>query len=145
MAKPRTRHNAGGAPTNDNDTPKPTPAVSRALTPAPAQALAPTPAPVSSSVPGPPGRYTDKNLQRATKLALKLFVKGQEHGQANSAPRNRAFKARNPDLYYGSLHMECYYFCWQYEDHFNTAWATGHKRVPFAALFLQDRINFRWQ
>ena len=26
-------------------------------------------------------RYLDKNLQKATKLALKLFVKGQEHSQ----------------------------------------------------------------
>ena len=41
--------------------------------------------------------------------------------------------------------MECYYFCRQCEDHFETAGATGHKRVPFAASFLRDRTNFRWQ
>ena len=88
MAGPRTRRNAGGAPTNDSGTPKPTPAVSRA--PAPAFA------------PGPPGRYTDEDLQRATKLALELFVKGQEHGQlqANSAPREQPLKARFSNLYY---------------------------------------------
>ena len=67
MARPRTRYNAGGAPTNDNGTPKPTPAVSRTLT--------------LASVPGPPERYTDKDLQRATKLALELFFKGPKHGQ----------------------------------------------------------------
>ena len=63
-----------------------TPAVFRAPTPVPAQAPAPTLAPTSAS--GPPGRYTDEDLQRATKLALELFVKGQEHGQpqANSTP-----------------------------------------------------------
>ena len=133
MAGPRTRRNAGGAPTDDSGTPEPTPAVSR--TPAPA------------SVPGPPGRYTDEDLQRATKLAIESFVKGQEHGQlqASTAPRDRPLKARNPDLYYESSHMECYYFYWQCEDHFDTAGATGHKRVPFAASFLRDRINFRWQ
>ena len=76
MAGPRTHRNAGGAPTDNSGIPKPTPAVSRAPTPAPAQALAPTPAPASASVLGPPGRYTDKNLQRTTKLALELFVKG---------------------------------------------------------------------
>ena len=149
MAGPRTRRNPplggedelAGAPTEGNSTP----AVSRAPTPAPAQALAPTPAPAPASVPGPPGRYTDEDLQRATKLALESFVKGQEHGQANSAPRDRALKARNPDLYYGSSHMECYSFCRQCEDHFDTAGATGYKRVPFAASFLQDRINFCWQ
>ena len=100
MAGPCTRRNAGGAPTDDNGTPVPIPAVSRA----------PTPVPAPASVPGPPGRYTDEDLQRATKLALESFVKGQEHGQANSASRDRALKARNPDLYYESSHMECYYF-----------------------------------
>ena len=60
---------ASGAFTNNSGTPVPTPAVFQAPTPAPA------------SAPGLPERYTDKNLQKATKLALKLFVKGQEHGQ----------------------------------------------------------------
>ena len=59
-----------GAPTEGNSTP----AISRAPTPALAQAPASTPAPALAL--GPPGRYTDKDLQRATKLALKLFVKG---------------------------------------------------------------------
>ena len=103
------------------------------------------PAQVPTSAPGPTGMYTDVDLQRATRLALESFVKGQEHGWANSAPRNRAFKARNPDLYYGSSHMECYYFCQQCEDHFDTAGATGPQRISFAASFLRDRINFRWQ
>ena len=60
MARPRTRRNTSGAPTNDSDTPIPTPAVFRAPTPAPAQAPALTPAPASA--PGLPGRYTDENL-----------------------------------------------------------------------------------
>ena len=141
MAGPRIRRNTGGAPTNDSGTPEPTPAVSYTLTPAPAQALAPAPAFVSDS----PGRYTDKDLQRATKLALKSFVKGQEHGQGNSVPRDRAHKAQSPDVYYRSLRIKYYYFCRQCEDYFDTAGATGHKRVPFAASFVWDRINFRWQ
>lgn len=58
---------------------------------------------------------------------------------------DRPLKARNPDLYYGNSHMECYYFCQQCEDHFETAGAKGHKRVPFAATFLKDRILNRWQ
>ena len=74
MAESRTRRNNGGALTNDSGTPKPTPAV--AYTPAP------------TSVLGPPERYTDEDLQRATKLALESFVKGQEHSQlqASSVP-----------------------------------------------------------
>ena len=79
MARPCTRRNAGRASTNDSGTPEPIAAVFRAFIPAPAQAPAPTPVPASAA--GPSGRYTDKDLQRATQLALELFVKGQEHGQ----------------------------------------------------------------
>ena len=137
MTGPRIRRNAGGAPTDDSGTPVPTPAVSRAPTPAPAQSPVPikasapaqtfafTPAP--ASVPGPPGRYTDENLQKATKLALELFVKGQKYGQlqASFAPRKQPLKARFPNLYYMNSHLDCYRFCQQCEDHFKTAGANG--------------------
>ena len=126
MAGLHIRRNASGAPINDNGTPVSTPAVSRTLIPAPAPA----------SVRGPPRKYTDKNLQKTIKLALESFVKSQKYGQANSAPWDKVLKARNPDFYYRSLHIECYYFCRQCENHFDTAGATDHKRVPFAASFL---------
>ena len=65
----------GEARTKGSDIPSPSPTAFRVPTPVPAQALeAPAPAP------GPPGRYTDKDLQKAIKLALELFVKSQEHG-----------------------------------------------------------------
>ena len=157
VAGPRTRRSRrlnhppsgedelAGAPTKS--TPTPSPVVSRTQTPAPAQNPAPAPAlaPVPALASGQPGMYTDVDLQRATRLALELFVKGQEHGQANPVSQDRVLKARNPDLYYKSSHMKCYYFCRQCEDHFDTAGATGHQRVPFAASFLQNKINFRWQ
>ena len=41
--------------------------------------------------------------------------------------------------------MECYNFCQQCKNHFATAGAKGPNRIPFAASFLRDRINFRWQ
>ncbi len=41
--------------------------------------------------------------------------------------------------------MECYNFCQPCEDHFTIFRATRPNRIPFAASFLQDRINFRWQ
>ena len=139
MAGPRTRRNAGGAPTDSSGTP----AVSRAPTPTPAQTPAPAPAPT----PVQPGLYTDADLQRATKLALESFVKGQEHGQqlqANSAPREQPLKARFPDLYYGNSHLDCYRFCQQCEDHFETAGANGPNRIPFAASFLRGAMVQQW-
>ena len=144
MAGPRTRRNAGGAPTNGSSTSEPTPTVSRAPTPALAQAPAPTTAPASA--PGPPGRYTDKDLQRATKLALESFVKGQEYGQlqANSAPCEQPLKAWFPDLYYENSHLDCYCFCQQCEDHFETTGANEPNRVFFAASFLRGTMVQQW-
>ena len=54
-------------------------------------------------------------------------------------------KARNPDLYYGNSHMQCYHFCQQCEDHCEIAESKGHKRVLFAMFFLMDRILHCWQ
>ena len=45
----------------------------------------------------------------------------------------------------GKLYMECYNFCQQCKDHFDTAGAKGYKRVFFAALFLKNSILYRWQ
>ena len=92
MAGPHTRRNTSGIPTNDSSILVPIPAVSRVYTPAPAQTSTPAPA----SVPGPLGRYTNEDLQRATKLALKLFVKGQKYNQlqASSVPCKQLLKAQ---------------------------------------------------
>ena len=140
MAGLRTRRNPplggknefAGAPNKRNSTP----VVFCAPIPAPAQAPASTSAPASA--PGLLGRYMDKNLQRATKLALELFVKGQGHGQlqANAAPHEQPLKAWFPNLYYGNSHLDCYCFCQQCEDHFKTARDNGPNWVLFAALFL---------
>ncbi len=55
------------------------------------------------------------------------------------------FKTKTPDVYRDRSHMECYNFCQQCEDHFATCGATGPNQIPFAASFLWDQINFRWQ
>ena len=86
-----------------------------------------------------PGRYTDEDLQRAIKLALKSFIKGQVHGQlqASYVPHKQPLKARFPKLYYENLHLDSYRFCKQYENHFKPARANGPNRIPFAASFLR--------
>ena len=63
-----------GASIERNSTSSPFSVVSQASTPAPAQASILTPASALPS--GRPGRYTDKDLQKAIKLALESFVKG---------------------------------------------------------------------
>lgn len=54
--------------------------------------------------------YTNINLQKVTQLILELFIKNHKHSYINFVSQNRPFIAKNLDLYYKSLHMECYYF-----------------------------------
>lgn len=49
---------------------------------------------------------------------------------------DKTLKAKNPNLYYGNLNIECYYFCQQYKDRFETIRAKKYKRISFVALFL---------
>ena len=58
--------------------------------------------------------------------------------------REQPLKARFPDLYYGNSHLDCYRFCQQCEDHFETAGANGPNRIPFAASFLRGAVAQRW-
>ncbi len=108
---------------------------------APAPGPAPAPAPVA-----PPNDLFQE--------FLRTFMEKTQAPAAPAAPapdveaRNdtdRPLKPRNPDLYYGNSHMECYYFCQQCKDHFEVARSLGHKRVPFATGFLKDRILNWWQ
>ena len=109
-----------------------------ALTLAPAQTFALGTIPALS----PLERYTNKDLQRASKLALKLFVKGQEYNQlqANFIPQKQLLKVWFPNLYYKNLYLNCYCFCQQYENYFKTARANRPNQVFFTALFLYKAI-----
>ena len=49
-----------------------------------------------------------------------------------------------PEVYYDKSHLDCYHFCQQCEDHFETAGATGCNRTLFTALFLRGNISIRW-
>ena len=117
-------------PNKGSNTPIPSPPVSRAQTPA--DALAPTPAPLR-------GTYTNMNLQRATKLALKSFVQGQAHAQG-SDPQEKSLKARFLNLYLGNSHQDCYRFCQQCKDYFETAGAKSSNCISFVASFLQGLV-----
>ena len=102
-----------------------TSSIKSALSQAPASALA-------------PALYTQEDLQRITKLCIDLFLQGNRQ----EGPREGQLKAQFPELYYGKSHIECYYFCQQCKDYFNTAGANGSNRTTFAASFLCEQISF---
>ena len=99
-----------------------------------------TPAgPPETPLPVPPtpdvARYTQKDIDHL----LQTFLQASKGGSGDK------LKAKTPDVYRSRFHMECYNFSQQCKDYFATCGATGPNRIPFAASFLQNRINFYWQ
>ena len=77
---------------------------------------------------------------------MKAYLKAQVPGriEVDPEPRKQSLKAQFPDLYYGNLHIDCYQFCQQCEDHFETGGPKKPNRIPFAALFLYGLVTQRW-
>ena len=114
------------------------------LTPSPPVSRAQTPA--SAQVPASP---SNKGFFQQF---MKTNLENQNQNQNQTSPlaliqaelREQLLKARFPDLYYGNSHLDCYRFCQQCEDHFDTAGASGPNRIPFAASFLRGSVVQRW-
>ena len=100
---------AGATPTEGSDTPTPIPALSQVLTPAPVvtPAVAPNP--------------DNKLFKHFMKTYLEARTPTQIAAKIDAEPCERPLKPWGPDLYYGDLHINCYRFCQQCEDHFDTA------------------------
>ena len=118
---------AGATPTEGSGTSTPTPVVSRVRTPALATALVVAPS------------LDNKLFKQFMKTYLEAQVSSQI--EVDPEPCKQPFKAQFLDLYYGSLHMDCYRFCQQCKDHFKTARAKTPNRIPFAALFLGELVT----
>ena len=112
------------------------PALSRNPTPRPDLVLAlisalfpaPTPTPVAS----------DELFKKFMKVYL-------ETNQESRRPeRKQTLKAKVLEAYYDKSHMNCYHFCQQCKDYFETAGATGFNRILFTAFFLHGNISVRW-
>ena len=56
-------------------------------------------------------------------------------------PKEQLLKAWFPDLYFEKFHLDCYQFCQQFENHFDTTRANGENHTPFVASFLQNGIS----
>ncbi len=109
----------------------------------------PAPGPVSAPTPTPMAPSNDlfrefmrTCIEKVRDQALAALAAPAAEARDHT---NRPFQPRNPDLYYGNLYMECYYFCQQCKDYFKVVGSLGHKRVLFTAGFLKDRILNWWQ
>ena len=121
---------AGVIPIESSGTPIPTPVLS----------LAPTSAPVITPAVVP---SLDKKL---FKQFIKVYLETQVPSQTevDSEPSKQPLKTRFPDFYYRNPHIDCYQFCQQFKDYFETAKAKGPNKILFEASFLYGLITQQW-
>ena len=74
---------------------------------------------------------------------IKVFM-GTTQAQALAESWERSLKTRTAETNWGKSYMECYHFCQQCDNHFETSGTTGMNRRPFAASFLRGSISLRW-
>ena len=91
------------------------------------------PAPVPTPTPAPV----------ATNELFKKFMKAYlETNQGPRQPeRKQTLKAKVLEVYYSKSHIDCYHFCQQCKDHFETVGATGFNWTLFVASFLCKNIS----
>ena len=94
--------------------------------------------PASIPVPAPP------SSNELFKQFMRAYLESNQGPRQPLVERKQSLKAKVPEVYYGKSYMDCYHFCQQCEDHFETAGATGTNRTPFAASFLRGSISVRW-
>ena len=94
------------------------------LVPALILALIPTSAPPSSD--------------ELFKQFMKAYLESNQGPSRLPAEREQSFKAKVLDVYYGKLHMDCYHFCQQCKDHFETARGTGVSDLLCSFFFLWE-------
>ena len=74
---------------------------------------------------------------------MKAYLETNQGPRQPLAVRKQTFKTKVSEIYYDKLYMDCYYFCQQCEDHFESAGATGFNQTLFAAFFLCQNISVR--
>ena len=79
-----------------------------------------------------------------TKFIKMLMETTQAQAQALAEPQECSFKSRSSETYSGKSHMDCYYFCQQCEDYFETLGARRMNCTLFATIFLRGPISLKW-
>ena len=82
-------------PIKSNNTPTSSLAISRA----------PTAVPVPTPTPTPP------STNELFKQLIKAYMESNQELSQPPTQRKQLFKAKVLDVYYGKLHIDCYYFC----------------------------------
>ena len=112
-----------------------TPASSHASSPAPSHTSAPTLAKSTLAL-----KCSKTDLIRI----LKIFSETKSQEPKVEVSCEQFLKAKIPNIYFGKLYINCYHFCQQCKDYFETTGTTKSNCILFAVLFLHRKINFWW-
>ena len=96
-------------------------------------------APIPASVPTP--TPTSAVTNDLFKQFIKAYLKSNQRPREPPAERERLFKAKVSKIYYGKLYIDCYHFCQQCKDYFQTARAIGANQTLFEAFFFHKNIS----
>ena len=107
----------------------------------PAPSLNPTPGPdlVSALVSAPISAPVLTN--ELFKKFMKAYLETNQESRQSLAGWKQTLKAKVLEVYYGKSNMDCYHFCQQCTDHFQTAGDTEFNQTPFTAAFLHGNIS----
>ena len=75
---------------------------------------------------------------------MKAYLELNQGPRQPPAERKQPLKAKVPEMYYDKLYMDCYHFCQQRKNYFETAGATRTNRALFTAFFFRGNISVRW-
>ena len=117
---------------------------SNSTSPAPSRNPTPGPKLIPALIPAPVPAPAPLSSNELFKQFMRAYLELNQGLIQPSAERKRSLKAKVPEVYYGKSHMDCYHFCQQCENYFETDGATGNNRTPFAASFLCGNISIRW-
>ena len=72
---------------------------------------------------------------------IKAYLESNQGPSRSQVECKQSLKAKVPDVYYGKSHMDCYHFCQQCKNYFETVEAIGANRTLFTAFFLYGNIS----
>ena len=89
--------------------------------------------------------FSDYELfKQFIKAYLETQVPAHIAPEINPESCKKPLKARFSDFYYGNWHMDCYQFCQQCKNHFETVNARRPNKISFAALFFRGSFIQQW-
>ena len=82
-------------------------------------------------------------INKLFKKFMKAYLESNQGPGQPLVECERLLKAKISKVYYSKSHIDCYHFCQQCQDHFETAGATRINRTSFTVFFFCGNLSVR--